>query len=199
MSSLAVGLTGGIASGKSAVSQHFAELGVPVIDADLIARQLVLPGTDAHQLLLAHFGHDIQQQDGQLDRVRLRQLLIEQPSHRAYLNSVLHPRIRQQMGAMLAAQQAPYSLLVIPLLVETLPNPLLNRVLVVDCPEALQLIRLRTRDGHTGVDPEPLIALQAGRRQRLQQATEVILNDREPEALAWQVQQLHRHYLALSR
>lgn len=194
---LAVGLTGGIASGKSEVSQAFAQLSVPMIDADLLARQLVLPGTDGYQQLVEHFGPQIVLDNGQLNRPVLRQRLREDAPGRQFMNQLLHPKIRAAMADWLKQQQTAYALLIIPLLVETLPNPLLDRILVVDCPEALQLIRLRQRDASSALEAEQLLGLQASRQDRLQHATEVLLNDGERSSLSLQVAQLHRHYLML--
>jgi dephospho-CoA kinase len=195
----AVGLTGGIGSGKSTVSELFAELGTPVIDTDAIAHQLTAPGGSALEAIHALFGDRVMQADGTLDRAALRRRVFSDPAARHQLEAILHPRIRQKVEQTLATLTAPYVLIVIPLLVETGGyREVLNRVLVVDCPEDVQIARVMARSGLTYDEVTAIIAAQAGRAERLAAADDVIVNTASPEALRTQVATLHRRYLAFS-
>ncbi len=195
----AVGLTGGIGSGKSTVAELFAELGVPVIDTDIIARELTAPGGVALGEIHALFGDAVMQADGTLDRAALRHRIFADAPARRQLEAILHPRIRQQVELALAALEAPYALIVIPLLVETGGyREVLNRVLLVDCPEAMQIARVMARSGLSRDEVKAILAVQAGRAERLAVADDVIVNTATPEALRAEVAALHRRYLALS-
>ena len=195
----AVGLTGGIGSGKSTVAELFAALGVPVIDTDAIAHQLTVPGGTALAAIHAQFGDVVMQADGTLDRAALRRRIFSDKTARRQLEAILHPRIRQEVERMLAALAAPYALIVIPLLVETGGyREMLNRVLVVDCPEDVQIARVMARSGFTHDEVKAILAAQAGRAERLAAADDVIVNMAAPEALRSQVATLHRRYLAFS-
>ncbi len=194
-----VGLTGGIGSGKSTVADLFAELGTPVIDTDAIARELTAPAGAALDAIHAAFGETVMQADGALDRAALRQRVFSDAAARRQLEAILHPRIRQIVAQTLATLTAPYTLIVIPLLVETGGyRDVLNRVLVVDCPEDLQVARVMARSGLAHDDVEAILAAQAGRAARLAVADDVILNTASSEALRAQVATLHQRYLALS-
>jgi dephospho-CoA kinase len=192
-----VGLTGGIASGKSTVSDLFARLGVPVIDTDLVAREVVAAGTPLRSRLFEIFGAAIRTPAGDLDRAALRRIVFEDPQRRRELESLLHPAIRARVE--LLAQQAggPYQLHVVPLLVETGSAGRYARVLVVDCPENLQLQRLRTRSHLGEAEARAMLAAQASRAARLAVADDVILNDGTPESLLPRVSALHEAYLRL--
>jgi len=195
----AVGLTGGIGSGKSTISDLFAELGVPVIDTDAIAHQLTAPGGAALEAIQALFGEAVMQADGTLDRAALRRRIFADPSARRQLEAILHPHIRQAVEELLATLAAPYVLIVIPLLVETGGyREVLSRVLVVDCPEDVQIARVMARSGLAHDEVTAILAAQAGRAKRLAAADDVIVNTASPEALRSQVAILHRRYLALS-
>jgi dephospho-CoA kinase len=195
----AVGLTGGIGSGKSTVADLFAELGTPVIDTDVFARELTAPGGAALEAIHALFGDAVMQADGTLDRAALRRLVFADSASRRQLEAVLHPRIRQAVDRALAALDAPYALVVIPLLVETGGyRDVLDRVLVVDCPEALQIARVAARSGLARDEAKAILAAQAGRAERLAAADDVIVNTGTREALRAEVARLHRHYLALA-
>jgi dephospho-CoA kinase len=192
-----VGLTGGIGSGKSTVADCFAALGVSVIDTDVIARQLTAPGGSALAAIQATFGDAIMLPDGALDRAALRSRVFADTAARRQLEAILHPRIRQQVEQTLAALHAPYALIVIPLLVETgAYQDLLDRVLVVDCPETLQIERVMARSGLDRDEVERIMAAQAGRAERLAAANDMITNTGLPEALRAQVAVLHQDYLA---
>ncbi|MBW8329904.1 MAG: dephospho-CoA kinase [Thiobacillus sp.] len=195
----AVGLTGGIGSGKSTVAELFAALGVPVIDTDAIAHQLTVPSGTALAAIHAQFGDVVMQADGTLDRAALRRRIFSDKTARRQLEAILHPRIRQEVEQTLAALAAPYALIVIPLLVETGGyREMLNRVLVVDCPEDVQIARVMARSGFTHDEVKAILAAQAGRAERLAAADDVIVNMAAPEALRSQVATLHRRYLAFS-
>jgi dephospho-CoA kinase len=194
-----VGLTGGIGSGKSTVADCFAAHGVPVIDTDVIARDLTAPGGAALDAIRAVFGETVIQADGTLDRAALRRRVFADSAARRQLEAILHPRIRQLVGQMLATLTAPYALIVIPLLVETGGyRDVLSRVLVVDCPEDVQVARVKARSGLTHDEIKAILAAQAGRAERLAVADDIIVNTATPEALRGEVAAMHQRYLALA-
>ncbi|CAL1239164.1 dephospho-CoA kinase [Candidatus Methylocalor cossyra] len=193
---LKIGLTGGIGCGKSTVAALFQALGVPVLDADQIARELVEPGQPALEAIVNHFGPGIVVA-GKLDRARLRQLVFAAPEQRRWLESLLHPLIYAELERRLASLSGPYCLLVIPLLLESGRRSFVDRVLVVDCPEPVQRQRVKSRDGMSDAEVDRLLAAQLGREERLRAADDVIENAGAPESLPPQVEQLHRAYLAL--
>ena len=194
-----VGLTGGIGSGKSTVADCFAAHGVPVIDTDVIARELTAPGGAALDAIRAAFGETVMQTDGTLDRAALRRRVFTDADARRQLEGILHPRIRQVVEQTLAALAAPYVLIVIPLLVETGGyRDLLNRVLVVDCPEDLQIARVMARSGLSRDEVMAILAAQAGRAERLAVADDVLVNTASPEALRARVVALHQRYQTLA-
>lgn len=194
---LRIGLTGGIGSGKSAVAASFAALGTPVIDADEIAHRLTRPGGPAVAPILAAFGPDIASDSG-IDRRLLAERVFQQPGERHRLEAILHPLIRAEMIREAEALSAPYCILVIPLLVEAGQHDLVDRVLVVDVEERLQLERVRTRDGRSDAEIRAILAAQASRAERLRAADDVITNDSNLAALDRQVEELHRRYLSLA-
>jgi dephospho-CoA kinase len=195
---LRVGLTGGIGSGKSAAAGVFAALGIPVIDADLVARELVAPGEPALGALVEAFGPGILAADGRLDRGTLRGRVFSDPEARTRLEAILHPLIRARMEALATAVEAPYCVLVIPLLVEAGQQGLVDRVLVIDVPEHVQLERAGARDGVPPSAVEAILRTQASRRERLAAADDVISNEDSVEHLGRRVRALHRRYLALA-
>ena len=197
MSRFVVGLTGGIGSGKSTVAELFAELGISVIDADIIAREVVAPGQAALQEIVNKFGQQILTTDGHLDRQQLRALVFSQPQQKAWLNNLLHPLIRQRMLEQTQQATSAYCILALPLLVENQLQTLLDRVLVVDVSEATQLSRTVRRDNNSEQQVRNIMQAQASRQQRLAHADDVICNDGEPTELAPQVKKLHNQYLAL--
>ncbi len=195
---LCIGLTGGIGSGKSEAADEFSRLGAAVIDTDLIARQLVEPGQPALAEIIKSFGKDVLDAGGRLDRARMKQRIFADVQQRRQLESILHPRIRKQVLREAAQAQAPYCLLVIPLLVETRADYSLDRVLLIDCPEALQRQRIRTRDAMSEVDIDAALRAQASRAERQAVAHDIILNDAGLPALTVAVKRLHRQYEELA-
>jgi dephospho-CoA kinase len=193
-----VALTGGIASGKSTVAALFAGLGVPVIDLDQIAREVVAPGSELLAKVLAHFGPAVRSADGTLDRAALRELVFRDPVARRELEALLHPAIRARAAERSARAGGPYQIIVIPLLAESGSAAEYDRVLVVDCPEELQRQRLAQRDRAGSTLVAAALAAQATRGERLRLATDVIRNDGAPEALSARVQELHAQFLQLA-
>lgn len=195
---LVVGLTGGIGSGKSTVADCFVALGVPLIDADEIARELVASGGEALDEIVDCFGPDILDSRGGLDRNRLRHRVFTDDIQRRRLEAILHPRIRAEITTRIRGLDAPYCLVSIPLMIETAQTDLVDRVLVVDSPPELQRERIARRDGWPEEEIDGVLRVQATRAQRLQAADDVIANDGGLEALRRSVATLHRNYLALS-
>ena len=194
-----VGLTGGIGSGKSTVAELFAERGVPVIDSDVIARELTAPGSAALIAIQDAFGDAIMREDGSLDRAGLRRRVFADSGARRTLEAILHPRIRQVVVQALAGLHAPYALIVIPLLVETgAYAEILDRVLVVDCSEDMQIARVMARNDLSRAEVEAILAAQAGRAERLAAADDVIENTAPPEGLHDRVHALHTQYMMQS-
>ncbi len=194
-----VGVTGGIGSGKSTVCRLFtANHGVVVIDADQVAREVVEPGTPALAAIAASFGKEVLGDDGRLDRARLRGIVFADPARRAELEAITHPAIRSGMRAHVEALTGPYCLLGIPLLAEGGRNELIDRVLVVDCPAALQIERVRARDHLTEAEVAAIMRTQASREARLRIADDVVVNDGDTPSLAGRVDELHNMYLQLA-
>ncbi|MGB5064881.1 MAG: dephospho-CoA kinase [Candidatus Competibacter sp.] len=195
---LVIGLTGGIGSGKTAVSDRFARHGVPVIDTDLIARELVEPGQSALADIVAEFGSNCLDSDGRLHRARLRERVFADPAGRQRLEAILHPRIRTVVWERIAALTAiPYCLVVIPLLAETGMTDLVDRVLVVDAPEAEQIRRVMARDRIDAIQARAILAAQARRDARLALADDILENDGDFVELDRRVTALHRQYSML--
>lgn len=195
---LRVGLTGGIGSGKSTVAALFAMHGVPVVDTDAIAREVVRQGEPALAEIVTAFGTDMLDASGNLDRARLRAKVFDDRAARQRLEQILHPRIRAVTRERVAQLNTPYCLIVIPLLVETGFSDLIDRVLVVDVDEAHQLARTSIRDNVAKEAVEKIIAVQAKRTDRLARADDVITNNGTTEMLARDVERLHAQYLALA-
>jgi dephospho-CoA kinase len=193
-----VGLTGGIASGKSTAAKFFGALGVPILDSDQIARDVVEPGQPPLERLVERFGPSILTPDGHLDRPALRDIVFSDPRARADLEALTHPAIGAALEARSASAGGPYQILVIPLLVEKNLKAHLDRVLVVDCSEELQMRRLRDRDGSTPRQAQAILNAQASRATRLKAADDVITNDADMSAVREQVEALHARYLELA-
>ncbi|OOZ37303.1 dephospho-CoA kinase [Solemya velesiana gill symbiont] len=193
-----VGLTGGIGSGKSAVSGLFSELGVPVTDADEVAREVVEPGQPVLATLEKRFGPQILDVEGRLQRKVLRELVFNDERARKDLEAILHPLIRQRIRQHLANVEYPYAILSIPLLVETGQSSQVDQVLVVDCPVDLQIRRICQRDGITTEQAQAILAAQASREERLKAADDIIENTGEIGRLKPKVLSLHHRYLELA-
>lgn len=197
-SQLRVGLTGGIGSGKSTVAAAFAELGITVVDADVVARDVVAPGTDALVQISAHFGPQVLTADGQLDRGQLRQIVFADAAAKTWLNQLLHPLIRQQMLRELDGAASAYSILVAPLLLENQLHLLVDKVLVVDVTPETQLQRTMHRDNNSAELVQAIMAAQCSRNERLAAADFVIDNEAPPDSLTGEVAKLHQIFLQLA-
>ena len=194
---LAVGLTGGIGSGKSTVAEGFSALGVPVIDADILARELAAPGQPALEEIINIFGPAATRPDGQMDRDYIRQRIYSDEGLKSQLESVLHPKIRQRIRTLISEIRDPYCIVVIPLLLETRQTDLVNRILVVDTPEKEQRQRVAARDGLSDNTIMAIIQSQADRNTRLAAADDVIVNDSDIKSLNVRIQELHMHYMEM--
>ncbi|WFW12454.1 dephospho-CoA kinase [Citrobacter freundii] len=190
-----VALTGGIGSGKSTVANAFADLGINVIDADIIARQVVEPGTPALNAIAEHFGSELIAADGTLQRRILRERIFSHPDEKSWLNALLHPLIQQETQRQFQQATSPYVLWVVPLLVENALYKKANRVLVVDVTPETQLRRTMQRDDVTREHVEQILAAQATREARLAVADDVIDNNGAPDAITSDVARLHARYL----
>ncbi|WP_133512544.1 dephospho-CoA kinase [Candidatus Thiosymbion oneisti] len=195
---LVVALTGGVGSGKSSVAARLSGIGMPVIDADAISRDLTAPGSPVLDLIAEAFGARFIDAAGHLDRAAMRALVFSDTAARARLESILHPRIVSEMQRRLAKLSAPYAVLEIPLLFEAGQTVLADRILVVDLPESEQIRRVRHRSGLDVAEIQRIIDSQVPRSQRLEGADDIIDNSGDPQALEEQVNHLHRYYLELA-
>ena len=201
MSDYFIGLTGGIASGKSALEKAFTKQGVVVADADLLAREVVAPGEPALAAVVERFGADVLQADGQLDRAALRVRVFGDPDQRRALEAILHPAIRARLEAICRAAPGPYAIATVPLLTEgggRAAYPWLHRILVVDTPAAVQKARLMQRDGIDATLADQMMAAQASRAERLALADDIVVNDGDIHHLQHAADALHLRYLALA-
>ena len=198
MTGFVVGVTGGIGSGKSAVCREFEHYGIEVVDADIVAREVVVPGSIGLGQIVERFGDDMLNPDGTLDRNALRNVVFADETKRKELESILHPKIRQRIAQQLEAARSPYTLLCVPLMVERGDSYACDRLLVVDCTEETQISRVMRRDDLTREQVLAIMSTQATRQQRLAKADDVILNDGSIEDMAQKVGPLHEKYLALS-
>ena len=200
MSEFTVGLTGGIGSGKTTVSNIFAELGIDIIDADIVAREVVEPGTEALNAIASYFGAEYINDQRQLDRSKLRSRIFSHPDDKNWLNNLLHPLIRQEMLKQLSAASSVYCILVAPLLLENNLNKLVDRVLVVDIDETSQVSRTVARDPSSSEEIKRIIASQMPRDQRLGFADDIIDNQHaDIDVIRQQVVALHEKYIKLCR
>jgi dephospho-CoA kinase len=195
---LSIGLTGGIASGKSTVADMFADMGATVIDTDLIARDVVKTGQPALDEIWENFGAEAFAADGSLDRKAMRSIIFSDQTKRHLLESILHPRIRQEAVNQAARAEGPYQIIVVPLLVESPLRAGMDRIIVVDCDEKVQLTRLLDRDAESRQQAQRIIDAQASRADRLAIADDVIQNNGDLENTRQQVEVLHSRYLAAS-
>jgi dephospho-CoA kinase len=192
---LRIGLTGGIASGKSTVADMFADLGTPVIDTDVIAREVVRPGQPALDEIREAFGDGVIDPDGTLDRAAMRTIVFGDDAARRRLEAILHPRIGAATRAQADAAGGDYQIIVVPLLVESALRGFVDRVLVVDCDEATQIARLLARDTESEAQARRMLAAQSTRAERMAIADDVIANDGSLDDTREQVEALHRRYL----
>ena len=195
---LVVGLTGGIGSGKTTVANGFGKLGVPLIDADLIARELVEPGQAALEEIRAIFGPGCLTAEGRLDRAHIQQKIFADETLRLRLEAILHPEIRMRIKALIADVRTPYCIVVIPLLLETGQKDLVDRILVIDAPEEEQIKRVAARDKLSDNAIIRIMHTQADQETRLASADDIIVNNSDLKALTSKVQSLHHRYLELS-
>ena len=192
-----LGLTGGIGSGKSAAAEHFASLGVHVVDADHAARWVVEPGRPALIEIAEHFGDAVLMADGQLNRSALRNIIFSDPQQRQWLEALLHPLVREEIAQNLAQAQSPYAILVSPLLIESGQYTTTQRVLVIDAPQTLQIQRTLLRDNTSEEQVQAILNAQASREERLRHADDVLVNDTDLKVLKTEVERLHHFYLTL--
>jgi dephospho-CoA kinase len=195
---LRIGLTGGIASGKSTVAGRFRELGIPVIDADEAARRVVAPGERGLEAVVRRFGKELLTPHGELDRTQLRARIFADEAERRDLEALLHPLIRADMARAVQEARGPYVVLAIPLLVEGARRDQVDRILVIDVDEETQRARLKARDGTSDAQARAILAAQATRAQRLAAADDVLTNSGSLEALRREVDRLHERYLTLA-
>ena len=191
-----VGITGGIGSGKSAVTDHLETLGITVVDADKVARVVVEPGTSGLAAIANHFGTDILIADGSLDRAALRKIVFDNPDERKVLKGITHPRIREEIARQLSEATSPYVVLSSPLMLESGQNAFADYVVVVDVPEEVQLSRTMARDDNSETLVKQIMAAQLDRQTRLSRADTSIMNDATLKALYERVEKLHDDLLA---
>jgi len=194
-----VGLTGGIGSGKTVVANRFEQLGIPVIDSDIITRELVVPGSIALKRIIKRFGEDIVDAKGNLDRKKLRKTIFTDHTARLNLEEILHPIVRQEITRQLSGLDSPYALVVIPLMVESGMVKMFDRVLVVDCYEEEQIKRVIKRDNCSKDEVDAIIQTQTSRNKRLAIATDIINNTVDFQSLDGQVERMHQHFLSLAK
>ena len=191
-----IGLTGGIGSGKTAVSDTFKSLGIDIVDADVSSRRVVEKGQPALDDIQAHFGDGILDSENNLDRAKLREIIFKNPQERVWLEKLLHPKIAKHIKDQLESSNSPYCILVSPLLLETEQKSYCSFVLVVDVPEESQIARTAKRDGVSEEQVKNIISAQIDREKRLEQADEIIINDGSMEELKEKVVVLHTKYLS---
>ena len=196
---LVIGLTGGIGSGKTAVSDIFKDFGIEIIDADLASRVVVKPGTPALQEIKELYGSEILTYKGALDRAKLREIIISDPKQKKRVESILHPYIGEQMNQEIMNVKSEYSIMVAPLLLETNTQQICSRVLVVDVPEELQIERTSSRDNVSDDHVKKIISIQINRKDRLEKADDVIVNDGSKAELYNKVEKLHKRYLQIAK
>jgi len=198
MSKFVVGLTGGIGSGKTTVANLFAAEGVALVDADIVAREVVAPGSKGLEAIVTHFGAEILTPEGELDRAKLRQRIFSHPEEREWLNQLLHPMIRQEMLVQVEKATSAYVIMVVPLLFENGLDRLVNRTLVVDISPELQINRTVKRDNVDASQVNNIISSQCSRSEKLARADDIIDNQGEISTLKREVLALHQRYLQLS-
>ncbi|MEO3738294.1 dephospho-CoA kinase [Shewanella baltica] len=198
MSKFVVGLTGGIGSGKTTVANLFAAEGITLVDADIVAREVVAPGSKGLEAIVTHFGAEILTPEGELERAKLRQRIFSHPEEREWLNQLLHPMIRQEMLAQVEKATSAYVIMVVPLLFENGLDSLVNRTLVMDISPELQINRTVKRDNVDASQVNNIISSQCSRSEKLARADDIIDNQGEISTLKREVLALHQRYLQLS-
>lgn len=193
-----VGITGGIGSGKTAVTDKLLTYGITIVDADIVSREVVEPGKPALQSIAEHFGEDILLSDGQLNRGKLRSLVFQNTEERKWLEQLLHPIIYSEIQKQLTNADSEYAVLVSPLLIETSQHLMVNRILVIDVPESLQIQRASSRDGVTEEQVKAIMKAQTSRQERMAKADDIITNDKDLIHLEKEIEKLHHFYLALA-
>jgi dephospho-CoA kinase len=196
---LHIALSGGIASGKTYVSNKFSSLGVDIIDTDIIAHEMVLPGRSALEEITDNFGKSVLQKDGALNRKLMRKIVFEDSKKRLILESILHPKIQNEVKNKISSLNGPYQIIVVPLLTKSPILKQVNRILIIDCDEKKQLKRLIKRDGISTKLASQIMSSQSDRNERLSIADDIILNDDDFDSLDTQIINLHRCYLDLSK
>lgn len=196
---LHIALSGGIASGKTYVSNKFSSLGVDIIDTDIIAHEIVLPGRSALEEITDNFGKSVLQKDGALNRRLMRKIVFEDSKKRLILESILHPKIQNEVKNKISSLDGPYQIIVVPLLTKSPILKQVNRILIIDCDEKKQLKRLIKRDGISTKLASQIMSSQSDRKERLSIADDIILNDDDFDSLDTQIINLHRCYLDLSK
>jgi dephospho-CoA kinase len=196
---LHIALSGGIASGKTYVSNKFSSLGVDIIDTDIIAHEIVLPGRSALEEITDNFGKSVLQKDGALNRKLMRKIVFEDSKKRLILESILHPKIQNEVKNKISSLNGPYQIIVVPLLTKSPILKQVNRILIIDCDEKKQLERLIKRDGISTKLASQIMSSQSDRKERLSIADDIILNDDDFDSLDTQIINLHRCYLDLSK
>ena len=196
---LHIALSGGIASGKTYVSNKFSSLGVDIIDTDIIAHEIVLPGRSALEEITDNFGKSVLQKDGALNRKLMRKIVFEDSKKRLILESILHPKIQNEVKNKISFLNGPYQIIVVPLLTNSPILKQVNRILIIDCDEKKQLKRLIKRDGISTKLASQIMSSQSDRKERLSIADDIILNDDDFDSLDTQIINLHRCYLDLSK
>ena len=196
---LHIALSGGIASGKTYVSNKFSSLGVDIIDTDIIAHEIVLPGRSALEEITDNFGKSVLQKDGALNRKLMRKIIFEDSKKRLILESILHPKIQNEVKNKISSLNGPYQIIVVPLLTKSPILKQVNRILIIDCDEKKQLKRLIKRDGISTKLASQIMSSQSDRKERLSIADDIILNDDDFDILDTQIINLHRYYLGLTK
>lgn len=199
MSDWILGITGGIGSGKSVVTELFVQLGIDAIDTDQVARWVVAKDQPALIKIIKHFGKELLLPNGELDRKTLRQIIFDQPNEKLWLEALLHPLIHRDICHFLANAKSPYAILASPLLLETNQHLLTNRILVIDAPESLQLARSIRRDNTTAEQIKAIMRTQLSRSARLAKADDIIINNQPIAYLTEQVKYLHQYYMQLCK
>ena len=196
---LHIALSGGIASGKTYVSDKFSSLGADIIDTDIIAHEIVLPGRSALEEITDNFGKSVLQKDGALNRKLMRSIVFEDSKKRLILESILHPKIQNEVKNKITSLNGPYQIIVVPLLAKSPILKQVNRVLIIDCDEKKQLKRPVKRDEISTKLARQIISSQSDRKERLSIADDIILNDNDFDSLDTQIMNLHRYYLDLTK